>query len=138
MQSNGRNVSVEALNARRVQAVRLRLAGKSIAETALDTGLSQPTVIRALKAYEAGGWSAVPVGPRGRGSAKSSSASRNPTEDENIKQFTSASAANETPLANLSEPAKAHAMLSTLTHLQRLEAEAIHIMREVAAEAINP
>ena len=31
-----------------------------------------------------------------------------------------------------------HAKLSTLTHLQRLEAEAIHIMREVAAEAINP
>jgi sulfate adenylyltransferase subunit 2 len=30
------------------------------------------------------------------------------------------------------------ARLSTLTHLQRLEAEAIHIMREVAAEAANP
>ena len=26
----------------------------------------------------------------------------------------------------------------TLTHLQRLEAESIHIMREVAAEADNP
>lgn len=29
-------------------------------------------------------------------------------------------------------------MVKTLTHLQRLEAEAIHIMREVAAEADNP
>ncbi|MFX7033251.1 phosphoadenosine phosphosulfate reductase family protein, partial [Acinetobacter baumannii] len=27
---------------------------------------------------------------------------------------------------------------STLTHLQRLEAEAIHILREVVAEATNP
>ena len=27
---------------------------------------------------------------------------------------------------------------ATLTHLQRLEAESIHIMREVAAEAENP
>jgi sulfate adenylyltransferase subunit 2 len=31
-----------------------------------------------------------------------------------------------------------HAMLRTLTHLDRLEAEAIHIMREVVAEATKP
>ncbi len=29
-------------------------------------------------------------------------------------------------------------MTKTLTHLERLEAEAIHIMREVVAEAENP
>jgi len=28
--------------------------------------------------------------------------------------------------------------MQSLTHLQRLEAEAIHIMREVVAEATNP
>ena len=28
--------------------------------------------------------------------------------------------------------------MTTLTHLQRLEAESIHIMREVAAEVENP
>ena len=133
MRSNGRNVSVEALNARRVEAVKQRLSGKSIAETALDTGLSQPTVIRAIKAYEAGGWSAVPVGRRGRGPARSSSPSGNDAQHHNIKQFT-APLVNETP----PEPTLLHAKLSTLTHLQRLEAEAIHIMREVAAEAINP
>lgn len=33
---------------------------------------------------------------------------------------------------------KTPAMVKTLTHLQKLEAEAIHIMREVAAEAENP
>ena len=137
MQSNGRNVSVEALNARRLQAVKLRLAGKSIAETALDTGLSQPTVIRALKAYEAGGWSAVPVGRRGRGSGKPSPV-ENDVRHENIKQFNAAPVAITTPLADAPGRAMSNAKLSTLTHLQRLEAEALHIMREVAAEAINP
>ena len=36
------------------------------------------------------------------------------------------------------EPASSFSKLSTLSHLQRLEAESIHIMREVAAEASNP
>src|SRR5512139_1999716 len=35
-------------------------------------------------------------------------------------------------------PGPRHAELSTLTHLQRLEAESIHILREVVAEAANP
>jgi sulfate adenylyltransferase subunit 2 len=36
------------------------------------------------------------------------------------------------------DPASSFSKLSTLSHLQRLEAESIHIMREVAAEATNP
>ena len=36
------------------------------------------------------------------------------------------------------DPASSFSKLSTLSHLQRLEAESIHIMREVVAEASNP
>ena len=36
------------------------------------------------------------------------------------------------------DPASSFSKLSTLGHLQRLEAESIHIMREVVAEASNP
>ncbi|OGA69003.1 MAG: sulfate adenylyltransferase small subunit [Betaproteobacteria bacterium RIFCSPLOWO2_12_FULL_65_14] len=35
-------------------------------------------------------------------------------------------------------PGAGHAKLASLTHLQRLEAESIHILREVVAEAANP
>lgn len=67
MAKTGRQITVTALNQRRRKAVELRLAGAPVAKTALKTGLSQPTVIAALKAYRLGGWNAVPVGPRGRG-----------------------------------------------------------------------
>lgn len=67
MAKTGRQITVSALNLRRRKAVELRLAGGSVARTALKTGLSEPTVIAALKAYRGGGWPAVPVGPRGRG-----------------------------------------------------------------------
>jgi bifunctional enzyme CysN/CysC len=67
MAKTGRQITVAALNQRRRKAVELRLAGTPVARTALKTGLSEPTVIAALKAYRAGGWNAVPVGPRGRG-----------------------------------------------------------------------
>lgn len=67
MAKTGRQITVAALNQRRRKAVELRLAGSPVAKTALKTGLSEPTVIAALKAYRSGGWSAVPVGPRGRG-----------------------------------------------------------------------
>ena len=58
---NGRNVSVAELNERRVAAVRMRVDGATIDQTAAETGLSRPTVINAFKAYRAGGWEAVPV-----------------------------------------------------------------------------
>jgi bifunctional enzyme CysN/CysC len=67
MAKTGRQITVAALNQRRRKAVELRLAGRPVAKTALKTGLSEPTVIAALKAYRLGGWNAVPVGPRGRG-----------------------------------------------------------------------
>jgi bifunctional enzyme CysN/CysC len=67
MARTGRQITVAALNQRRRKAVELRLTGAPVAKTASRTGLSEPTVIAALKAYRSGGWNAVPVGPRGRG-----------------------------------------------------------------------
>ena len=49
----GRNITVDALNERRLKAVKLRLSGVSVADTAVRAGLSQPTVIDAFKAYTA-------------------------------------------------------------------------------------
>ena len=118
MPKDGRNIKVEALNKRRQRAVKLRLAGTSVAETAARAGLSQPTVIGAMKDYRRGGWAAVPVAPRGRGIRK-----------QDIKQIAPvAPATGATP----------YARLASLGHLQRLEAESIHILREVAAEAERP
>jgi len=132
MDSDGRNVKVEELNKRRIDAVKLRLSGVSIAETAKRIGLSQPTVIGALKAYRQGGWNAVPVAPRGRGVKKRSVGQ---FSGDNIKYLLQArnhqaGAAALVPGANTE--------LASPSHLQRLEAESIHIMREVVAEAINP
>ncbi|MGM1054038.1 MAG: helix-turn-helix domain-containing protein [Pseudomonadota bacterium] len=56
----------ENLSERRIQAVRLRLDGLTVAETADRTGLSAPTVSSAWKAFRKGGWEGVPVRPRGR------------------------------------------------------------------------
>jgi len=67
MAKTGRQINVAALNQRRRKAVELRLSGTPVAKTALRTGLSEPTVTASLKAYRLGGWTAVPVGPRGRG-----------------------------------------------------------------------
>lgn len=80
MARTGRQITVAALNQRRRKAVELRLAGAPVAKTASRSGLSEPTVIAALKAYRSGGWNAVPVGPRGRGvrGAKSQSHSEAP------------------------------------------------------------
>jgi sulfate adenylyltransferase subunit 2 len=114
---DGRNISVKALNERRLSAVKLRLSGLSLAQTARKSGLSQPTVTRAFQAYKAGGWGAVPVAPRGRG----------------VKKLSAPSAAPAPAAAP-----QAAARPATLTHLQQLEAESIHIMREVAAEADKP
>ena len=120
MDADGRNVTVDELNERRIEAVRLRLAGISVSETAKKTRLSEPTVISALKAYKGGGWPAVPVAPRGRGVKRRDA----PGIGEKVKHFM--------------EKSSGYSRLASLTHLQRLEAETIHIMREVVAEAANP
>lgn len=44
----------------------LRIDGLSLAQIRQATGLSVPTIIQASKAFEAGGWAAVAVRPRGR------------------------------------------------------------------------
>src|SRR5215831_19282253 len=82
---DGRNITVEALNERRLNAVKFRLSGLSVVETAFRAGLSQPTVIDAFKAYQSGGWNAVPVGPRGRGLKKMGPKAQVATT--NIKHF---------------------------------------------------
>ncbi|WP_280564667.1 helix-turn-helix domain-containing protein [Chromohalobacter sp. 48-RD10] len=63
---SAKHLSPEALNQRRMEAVRLRLDGLTVAETARRSGLSAPTISAAWKAFRQGGWSAVPVRPRGR------------------------------------------------------------------------
>jgi sulfate adenylyltransferase subunit 2 len=131
MPSDGRNIKVKALNERRVAAVKLRLAGASLVEAAERSGLSQPTVIAAIKAYREGGWAAVPVAARGRGVKKGPIAAKAVTS--NIKYLEAAT--RRFPPAEIAEAIPAP---QTLTHLQRLEAESIHILREVVAEAANP
>jgi sulfate adenylyltransferase subunit 2 len=46
--------------------VELRVDGRTLSEIRAATGLSVPTIIQACKAFEAGGWTAIAVGPRGR------------------------------------------------------------------------
>jgi sulfate adenylyltransferase subunit 2 len=58
--------SVDALNQRRHEAVRLRLEGRTLSEVSQATGLSAPTVITAHKRFLEGGWDAVSLRPRGR------------------------------------------------------------------------
>jgi sulfate adenylyltransferase subunit 2 len=61
---NGNQLSVNELNARRREAVRLRLQGVKLDAVAGSTGLSAPTVVSAVKAFRRGGWTAVEVRPR--------------------------------------------------------------------------
>lgn len=63
---DAKTLPVAVLNERRKLAVRLRLKGTTLVEIAQTVGLSRTTVMGAIKAYEEGGWSAVPVGRRGR------------------------------------------------------------------------
>ncbi|HUO73039.1 MAG TPA: sulfate adenylyltransferase subunit CysD [Solirubrobacteraceae bacterium] len=116
MRANGRNVSVAELNKRRLAVVQLRIDGATIDQAAAATGLSRPTVIKAFKAYRAGGWDAVPV----RGGAVDAPAV--------AAGHSRSSAATVVPELGS----------GSLTHLQRLEAESIYIMREVVAEAESP
>lgn len=54
------------LNAKRRQAVALRLEGHTLQQAAQASGLSVPTVVAAHKAWKQGGWDAVDVRARGR------------------------------------------------------------------------
>jgi len=64
--TDGRTLSVEALNERRRRAVKLRLKGMKLAEVSSVVELSQGTIISAMKSYRAGGWASVATGRRGR------------------------------------------------------------------------
>jgi transposase len=69
---DSRKLPEAALNERRRRAVKLRLAGVSIRETAVQCELSTNTVLRSHRAYEQGGWAAVKVkrGHRPKGSGR--------------------------------------------------------------------
>ena len=58
--------SVDTLNRLRREAVALRLGGATLARTREAVGLSAPTILAAVRAWEGGGWDAVDVGRRGR------------------------------------------------------------------------
>lgn len=58
---DSRGLPEAALNERRRRAVKLRLAGVSIRETASQWELSTNTVMHSHRAYEEGGWAAVKV-----------------------------------------------------------------------------
>lgn len=62
----GKKLSVQEINPLRIQAVKLRLEGKTLKEISVLTGLSTPTIISAHKAWQEGGWNAVLVRERGR------------------------------------------------------------------------
>ncbi len=64
--STGREVTVDVLNERRRRAVKLRLSGMKLAAIATAVELTKGTIISAMKAYNKGGWEAVPVGKGGR------------------------------------------------------------------------
>jgi transposase len=57
---------LEQLHERRKQVVRLHLRGTAVMEIAALTGLSYPTVRKAIDLFVAGGWSAVKPATRGR------------------------------------------------------------------------
>jgi sulfate adenylyltransferase subunit 2 len=71
---------VPELNARRREAVALRLDGRTLAEAALASRLSVPTVVSAYRAWQQGGWEAVNVRPRGRKPAGQRPLERNDEE----------------------------------------------------------
>lgn len=63
---DSRTLSVDALNERRRRAVKMRLDGVSLKDTAAQCEMSRTTVIAAVKAYVDGGWKAVDVARLGR------------------------------------------------------------------------
>lgn len=58
--------SVIELNRQRRRAVQMRGDGSTLAEIRRATGLSAPTIIKAYKAFQDGGWPAVDTAKRGR------------------------------------------------------------------------
>jgi len=64
--SDARKLPIPVLNERRRRAVRLRAKGMSLRAVAAEVELSVPAVLRAWRAYEGGGMTAVNVGRRGR------------------------------------------------------------------------
>jgi len=64
--TEGHRLPRVVLNERRRRAVKLRLSGATIAETVAQCELGRSSVIRAMQAYERGGWSAVAVPIVGR------------------------------------------------------------------------
>jgi transposase len=71
--TDGRKLPESVLNERRRRAVKMRLSGATIAEAAQLCEIGERTVWAATKAYESGGWTAVPVRhghrPKGTGRA---------------------------------------------------------------------
>ena len=141
--------TIQELNALRRRAVELRLDGRTVRATAEETGLSAPTVTAALKAYRDGGWEAVPVAPRGRkpggaegaedASAADAAALRTEAANDSPVDPGGASEADRVAASGpAAEAPDRDVSTRPLTHLERLEAESIHIMREVVAEADNP
>lgn len=63
---DSRRLPLDALNERRRRAVKMRLDGASLKDTAAQCEMSRTTVIAAVKAYHAGGWKAVVVDRGGR------------------------------------------------------------------------
>ncbi len=63
---DSRTLTLAALNERQRRAVKMRLQGVSLKDTAAQCEMSRTTVIAAVKAYEAGGWKAVEVERDGR------------------------------------------------------------------------
>ena len=64
--TDGRKLSMPALNERRRRAVKLRLSGMKLAEVAAAVELTRGTVSAVMRAYREGGWSAVTLKRRGR------------------------------------------------------------------------
>lgn len=63
---DSRTLPVDALNERCRRAVKMRLEGASLKDTAAQCEMSRTTVIAAVKAFEAGGWKAVDANRGGR------------------------------------------------------------------------
>ena len=63
---DSRTLPGDALNERRRRAVKMRLDGTSLKDTAALCEMSRTTVIAAVKAYQTGGWKTVDVDRGGR------------------------------------------------------------------------
>jgi sulfate adenylyltransferase subunit 2 len=106
--SHGNQLSVAQINTLRLRAVKLRIAGSTLKAISQDTGLSSPTIIAAYKAWQAGGWKAVPVRERGRKQGEGRSLSAE--QEQNIYQLL------------VSTPPERHQLPFLLWHLEAMQA----------------